>query len=231
MKLVHSYDYPTSTRASLKGLRHYDVAGEEHKLPSVTTVLGQTTGADKEASLAKWRDRVGHKEAAKITSEAAARGTAMHLYLEKHCLGEGYLDLTPLGNQAKHMADVIVEKGINNRVTEIYGNEAVLYYPGLYAGSCDLIGQIDGDMAIIDFKSTNKPKQKEWIGDYYRQMAAYGMAHDAVYGTNIEKGVIMMCSKDLYYQEFVIEGEEYRQAKYDFLSRLDKFYNRLDITE
>ena len=90
MKLVHSYDYPTSTRASLKGLRHYDVAGEEHKLPSVTTVLGQTTGADKEASLAKWRDRVGHKEAAKIVSEAAARGTAMHLYLEKHCLGEGY---------------------------------------------------------------------------------------------------------------------------------------------
>ena len=129
------------------------------------------------------------------------------------------------------MADVIVDRGINNRVTEIYGNEAVLYYPGLYAGSCDLVGQIDGDMAIIDFKQTNKPKQKEWIGDYYLQMAAYGMAHDAVYGTNIEKGVIMMCSKDLYYQEFVIEGEEYRQAKYDFLSRLDKFYNRLDITE
>jgi len=127
--------------------------------------------------------------------------------------------------------EIIVEKGINNRVTEIYGNEAVLYYPGLYAGSCDLVGQIDGDMAIIDFKQTNKPKQKEWIGDYYLQMAAYGMAHDAVYGTNIEKGVIMMCSKDLYYQEFVIEGEEYRQAKYDFLSRLDKFYNRLDITE
>ena len=129
------------------------------------------------------------------------------------------------------MADVIVDRGFKNRLTEIYGNEAVLYYPGLYAGSCDLIGQIDGDMAIIDFKSTTRPKQKEWIGDYYRQMAAYGMAHDAVYGTNIEKGVIMMCSKDLYYQEFVIEGEEYRQAKYDFLSRLDKFYNRLDITE
>jgi len=79
-------------------------------------------------------------------------------------------------------------------------------------------------MAIIDFKQTNKPKQREWIGDYFLQMAAYGMAHDAVYGTTIEKGVILMCSKDLYYQEFVIEGEEYRTAKHGFLRRLDQFY-------
>ena len=56
-------------------------------------------------------------------------------------------------------------------------------------------------------------------------MAAYGMAHDAVYDTTIERGVIMMCSKDLYYQEFVIEGEEYRNAKHEFLRRLDKFYS------
>ena len=55
-------------------------------------------------------------------------------------------------------------------------------------------------------------------------MAAYGMAHDAVYGTEINKGVIMMCSKDNFYQEFVIEGEEYRTAKHGFLTRLDKFY-------
>jgi len=148
----------------------------------------------------------------------------MHLYLEKYCLGEGYLDLTDVGNVAKHMAEKIVDNGIDNRLTEIYGNEATLYYPHLYAGSVDLVGQLDGSIAIIDFKQTNKPKQREWIGDYFLQMAAYGMAHDAVYGTSIEKGVIMMCSKDLYYQEFVIEGEEYRAAKHDFLRRLDQFY-------
>ena len=224
MKIVHKYDYPSSTRASIKGLRHYDIAGSEHKLPSVTTVLGQTQPKAKQDSLQKWRDRVGAAEAAKITSEAAARGTSMHLYLEKYCLGEGYLDLTDVGNVAKHMAECIVDRGIDNRLTEIYGNEATLYYPGLYAGAVDLVGQHDGTMAIIDFKQTNKPKQREWIGDYFLQMAAYGMAHDAVYGTTIEKGVILMCSKDLYYQEFTIEGEEYRQAKHDFLRRLDQFY-------
>ena len=226
MRQVYKYVYPSSTRASIKGLRHYSLTGDIHgqRLPSVTTVLGQTQPKNKADSLQLWRDKVGHEEARRITQEAAARGTSMHLYLEKYCLGEGYLDLTDVGNQAKHMAEKIVDRGIDNRLTEIYGNEATLYYPGLYAGSVDLVGQHDGTMAIIDFKQTNKPKQREWIGDYFLQMAAYGMAHDAVYDTNIEKGVILMCSKDLYYQEFVIEGEEYRTAKHDFLRRLDQFY-------
>ena len=226
MRQVHKYAYPSSTRASIEGLRHYTLAGDiqGQRLPSVTTVLGQTQTKDKANSLARWRDKVGHEEARRITQEAAARGTAMHLYLEKYCLGEGYLDLTDVGNVAKHMAEKIVDRGIDNRLTEIYGNEATLYYPGLYAGSVDLVGQHDGTMAIIDFKQTNKPKQREWIGDYFLQMAAYGMAHDAVYGTTIEKGVILMCAKGLYYQEFTIEGEEYRQAKHDFLRRLDQFY-------
>jgi len=226
MRQVHKYAYPSSTRASIEGLRHYTLAGDIHgqRLPSVTTVLGQTQPKSKADSLQRWRDKVGHEEAKRITQEAAARGTAMHLYLEKYCLGEGYLDLTDVGNVAKHMAEKIVDRGIDNRLTEIYGNEATLYYPGLYAGAVDLVGQHDGSMAIIDFKQTNKPKQREWIGDYFLQMAAYGMAHDAVYGTTIEKGVILMCSKDLYYQEFTIEGEEYRQAKHDFLRRLDQFY-------
>ena len=226
MKLIRKYDYPSSTRASIAGLRHYNVDGSTERLPSVTTVLGQTQESSKRASLQRWRDKVGHAEAAKITNEAATRGTAMHLFLEKYCLGEGYLDLTDVGNVAKHMAEKIVDKGIDNRLTEIYGNEATLYYPGLYAGSVDLIGEHDGQITIIDFKQTNKPKQREWIGDYFLQMAAYGMAHDAVYDTAIEKGVILMCSKDLYYQEFVIEGQEYRNAKHEFLRRLDQFYTR-----
>ena len=226
MKLIRKYDYPSSTRASIEGLRHYNIDGTTERLPSVTTVLGQTQESSKRASLQRWRDKVGHAEAAKITNEAATRGTAMHLFLEKYCLGEGYLDLTDVGNVAKHMAEKIVDQGIDNRLTEIYGNEATLYYPGLYAGSVDLIGEHDGQITIIDFKQTNKPKQREWIGDYFLQMAAYGMAHDAVYDTAIEKGVILMCSKDLYYQEFVIEGQEYRNAKHEFLRRLDQFYTR-----
>jgi len=226
VKLIRKYDYPSSTRASIEGLRHYNVDGTTERLPSVTTVLGETQESSKRDSLQRWRDKVGVEEARRITQAAAARGTSMHMYLENYCLGQGYLDMTDVGNVAKHMAEKIVDRGIDNRLTEIYGNEATLYYPGLYAGSVDLVGQLDGKITIIDFKQTNKPKQREWIGDYFLQMAAYGMAHDAVYDTAIEQGVILMCSKDLYYQEFKIEGEEYRQAKHEFLRRLDKFYTR-----
>ena len=224
MKIVKKYEYPKSSRASIAGLRHYTVTGEEQKLPSVTTVLGQTQPKEKQESLDKWRQRVGLREAQKITRDAAIRGTAMHKYLEDLILGQRSLDLTPLGVEATRMAEIIVERGLND-CSEIYGIEATLYYPGLYAGSVDLIAKYKDKVSIIDFKQTNKPKQREWIGDYFLQMAAYGMAHDAVYGTNIEQGVIMMCSKDGFYQQFVIEGEEFRDAKHNFLRRLDGFYS------
>ena len=224
MKIVNKYVYPSSSRANIAGLRHYTVDGAEEKLPSVTTVLGQTQPKEKQESLDRWRQRVGLREAQKITRDAAIRGTAMHKYLEDLIRGERSLDLTPLGVQATRMAEIIVDRGLND-CSEIYGIEATLYYPGLYAGSVDLIAKYKDKVSIIDFKQTNKPKQKEWIGDYFLQMAAYGMAHDAVYGTNIEQGIIMMCSKDGFYQQFVIEGKEFRDAKHKFLGRLNEFYN------
>ncbi len=223
MRLIDKYVYPKSTRESIQGLRHYAIDGSEEKLPSVTTVLSKTKSKEDSESIQRWIKRVGEKEADKIKNEAAARGTAMHKYLEDLILGQRSLDLTNLGQQAQKMAEIIVERGLND-CSEVYGTEAVLYYPGLYAGSCDLVAKYKDKVSIIDFKQTNKPKQKEWIGDYFLQMAAYGMAHDAVYGTAIEQGVIMMCSKDGYYQQFVIEGKEFRQAKHDFLARLNQFY-------
>ena len=227
MKLVDKYSYPKSSRAKLDGLRHYTIDGSQKKLPSVTTVLGQTQPKEKQESLEKWRQRVGLREAQKITRDAAIRGTAMHKYLEDLIRGQRSLDLTPLGVEATKMAEIIVERGLND-CSEIYGIEATLYYPNLYAGSVDLVAKYKDKVSIIDFKQTNKPKQREWIGDYFLQMAAYGMAHDAVYGTSIEQGVIMMCSKDGYYQQFMIEGDEFRRAKHKFLGRLDEFYSGMD---
>ena len=224
MKVIEKYVYPRSTREAIAGLRHYTVDGEEQKLPSVTTVLGQTQPKEKRESLDRWRQRVGSREAQKITRDAAIRGTAMHKYLEDLIIGKPSLDLTPLGLQAQKMAEIIVERGLND-CSEVYGIEATLFYPGLYAGSVDLVAKYQDKVSIIDFKQTNKPKQREWIEDYFLQMGAYGMAHDAVYGTTIEQGIIMMCSKDGFYQQFMIEGEEFRQAKHNFLGRLNEFYS------
>ena len=206
----------------IEGRRHYEINGGE-KLPSVTTILSSTQDPEKAQSLKAWRDRVGEENATRIVDEAGARGTAMHKILENYVLKEGYIDLTEVGKNAHNMAMRIIQQGLCN-ITEYYGLEATLFYPGLYAGATDMVALHKGEIAIIDFKQTNKPKKREWIDDYCLQLAAYAVAHNYVYKTNIKKGVIMMCSKDNYYQEFVIEGEEFKKYMYQWLGKISKYY-------
>ena len=210
----------------IEGKRHYEINGDE-KLPSVTTILSGTQDPEKAQSLKAWRDRVGEETATRIVDEAAARGTAMHKILERYIGEEGYLDLTQVGKNAHNMAMRIIEQGLSN-ITEYYGLESTLFYPGLYAGATDMIALHKGEMAIIDFKQTNKPKKREWIDDYCLQLAAYAMAHNYVHKTNITKGVIMMCSKDNYYQEFVIEGDEFKKYTFKWIDKIDKYYEKLN---
>ena len=221
MRRNNSYIYPKTIREVIDGKRHYDI--NDSKLPSVTTILSQTQTAEKRESLAAWRKSIGEENATRIVDQAGARGTAMHKILEKYILEQGYLDLTNVGKEAHNMALRVIEQGLCN-VTEFYGSECTLYYPGLYAGQTDLIAMHKNEMAVIDFKQTNKPKKREWVEDYCLQLAAYGMAHDYVYKTSINKAVIMMCSKDNFYQEFIIEGEEYKKYKHKWLRRVDEYY-------
>jgi len=223
LKHNKKFRYPRTKRELIEGRRHYDINEGQWKLPSVTTILDRTQSAEKREALRKWREAKGEEEATRIVDSSAARGTAMHKILEKYIIEDGYLDLTDNGLQAHNMAKQVIERGLCN-VPEFYGSEATLYYPGLYAGSTDLVCIHKGEDAIVDFKQTNKPKKREWVGDYFLQLGAYGMAHDYVYKTTINKAVIMMCSKDNYYQEFVISGLEFREAKHKFLKRVTEYY-------
>ena len=189
----------------------------------MTTILDQTQSAEKREALARWRASKGEAEATRIVDESGARGTAMHKILEMYVLEQGYLDETNVGKQAHNMAIQVIQNGLSN-VTEYYGTECTLYYPGLYAGQTDLVGIHKGQDAIIDFKQTNKPKKREWIDDYFLQLSAYAMAHNILFKTQITKGVIMMCSKDNYYQEFIVEGDEFQKYKHNFLRRVDEYY-------
>jgi len=224
MKHNNCYIYPKTVREAINGKRHY-VAGQE-KLPSVTTILSGTQDPDKASSLQAWRNRVGEANATKIVDEAAARGTAMHKILERYVDESGYLDMTQVGLNAHNMAIKIIERGLCN-ITEYYGIECTLHYPGLYAGQTDMVGVHKGQDAIIDFKQTNKPKKEEWIGDYKLQLAAYAMAHNYMHRTSIQKGVIMMCSKDNYYQEFIIEGDEFKEYQHKWLGKVSDYYKQI----
>ena len=218
MKRNEKYKYATSKQINEDSGRIYDVAG--FRLPSVTSILSRTKD---QGFLKEWRAKVGDKEADRIMNLSSVRGTAMHKYLESHITDIGYEDLTDTGKQAKTMAEKVIEIGLAP-VDEYYGSEVTMYYPGLYAGQTDLVCIHDGEDAIVDFKQSNRPKKKEWIEDYYLQIAAYAMAHDYVHGSRINKGIIMVCTPDLYYQEFVVEGAELRQYKHKFLKRLDMYH-------
>jgi genome maintenance exonuclease 1 len=222
MKKNDKYTYVQGTRSTdhESGTRTYDFKGD--KLPSVTTILSRTKD---QAFLDKWKARVGEQEAERIKNVSSKRGTSMHKFIENHITGEGYDDLTEIGQQAKPMAQKIIEVGLTP-ITEYYGSEVSLYYPGLYAGSTDLVCVHNGKETIADFKQANKPKREEWIEDYFLQISAYAMAHDHIHGSNIEQGIIMICTPDLYYQEFKFDGEQMRKYRHKFLERLSQFHGR-----
>jgi ATP-dependent exoDNAse (exonuclease V) beta subunit len=223
IKWNKKYTYPKTVRSNVDGKRVYEVGDE--KLPSVTTILGQTQSIEKQESLAKWIAKKGRNEADRIKATAAARGSAMHSIIERHLLEKDVLDLTDVGQEAHRMAKVVMDKGFGE-LEEIWGSEVTLSYPGLYAGQTDLCGVYQGRDSIIDFKQSNKPKREEWIEDYYYQLVAYAMAHDAIYGTQIEQGVILMCTPDLFFQKFVLNGARFRQYKWKWLWRLSEYYKK-----
>jgi len=220
IKKSNKYNYMTGKQITDPdtGKRVYEISS--YRLPSVTTILGATKNQD---FIKKWKAKVGEQEADRIKNHSSNRGTAMHKFLEHYVLGTNIVDLTGIGQEARPMADKIIEVGLAP-VEEYYGSEVTLHYPGLYAGQTDLVCLHNDLETIVDFKQSNRPKKKEWIEDYYMQIAMYAMAHDYVYGSKIEQGVIMVCTPDLYYQEFRITDHELRTWKHKFLKRLDMYY-------
>ena len=224
MKWNNKYNYPKSTRSIIHGSRHYAV--NQESLPSVTTILKATESEEKKAKLAEWKERGGFKQAEIIKQEASSRGSSMHDYLEKFLLGKLNMDLLGDNTREKMMADQIIENGLRNKLEEIWGCEATIYYPGKYAGAADCIGVYENKETIIDFKQSNKPKKDEWIEDYYLQCAAYGLAHNTVYGSNISQAVILLCTKDNMFQRFIIDGEKFNDYQKKFLLKVEQFYEQ-----
>ena len=218
MKKNSKYTYVHASSNTVQGARTYDVQGL--RLPSVTTILAKTKD---QSYLTNWKNKVGHEEAERIKNLSSKRGTAMHKFIEKYIQESGYEDLTPIGVEAKPMAEKIIEIGFTP-ITEYYGSEVTIHYPGLYAGSTDLVCMHNDMETIVDFKQANRPKKEEWIEDYYLQIAAYAMAHDYVYKSHIRQGIIMVCTPDRYYQEFKFQDAELRKWKHKFLKRLDEYH-------
>ena len=193
-------------------------------MPSVTSILKATQSEEDKAAIEAWKERVGHKEAEKIKNEASSRGSSMHSYIEQFLLGKFNLDLLDEENKSKKMAVEIIDNGLKNKLTEIWGAEATVYYPGKYAGTADCIGVYEGKETILDFKQSNKPKKEEYIEDYFLQIGAYSLAHNTVYNSKITQGVILICTVDRLFQDFKIEENELKNYQNKFLEKVEQFY-------
>ena len=213
------FQYQPLKRVESNGSRLYETPAG--KVASVTTILD---GTKDKTHLMEWRKRVGDAEANRISKEAAGLGTLMHTHLENYVIGKP----RPAGNNtvqvmATAMADTMIREAFVN-VDEVWGIEAALYYPGLYAGTSDMIGVWKGKPAIIDHKTTNKPKKKEWIEDYFLQCCAYALAHNAVHGTDIKKCVVNIVDRNAVLQPFIIEGAEFDHYTDLWVKRVDQYY-------
>ena len=218
------------TRGTRDGKRVY-LTPEGENLVSVTTILDRTKSEESRAALANWKKAVGEERAQQIVTEAANRGTRMHTYLERYVKNDdiGEFPANPFAQPSWFMAAQVILNGLCH-ADEYWGSEVPLYYSGLYAGTTDLVGQWKGRPAIMDFKQSNKVKKREWIDDYFIQLAAYAAAHNETHGTDINTGVILMCVKPRdetetpQYLEFVIEGDEFAHWHNEWMKRVELYY-------
>lgn len=175
---------PKLSRESIDGVRYYNVGGENKKLVSITSVISHYS----KAKFAKWRKRVGEEEANRITKRATSRGTDTHTLIESYLLNEELSEVQPISEMLFKLA-----KKDLNRINKINVLEGALYSEVLgVAGTTDCIAEFDGELAVIDFKTSKAPKPLGWLEGYFVQAMFYGMALYEMTGIQIKKLVIIM---------------------------------------
>ena len=194
-------DYPSLSRETIDGVRYYDTPTGE-KLVSITSVISHYN----REIFREWRAKVGEEEANKVTKQATSRGTDMHTLVEDYLMNRDLSEVQPLSEYLFKQA-----KPDLNKIDNIHAIEQSLFSKELgIAGSVDCIAEYDGELAVIDFKTSKKPKPVKWIDHYFVQCAAYACMLYEMTGIIVKKFVIIMSCEN---GECAIY-EEYDKRKY-----------------
>ena len=213
------YKYQKLERIDTSDGRVYK-SDEIGHMPSVTTILSATK--DK-THLDEWVRRVGEEEAERIRNDAATVGTHMHGVVERLLLNRPLDPPRPWLQVKGYRMGYALVAHFFPPVQEVWGAEVPLYYPERYAGTTDCVAVYKGNPSILDFKQTNKMKRRDWIEDYFIQLAAYATAHNEVHKTKIEHGVIMMVAQNGDIQEFITCGREFLNYQDMWMQRVEEF--------
>lgn len=218
------YEYVDYKTEQVLGRRFYDL-GEIGLFPSITTVLGHTPTEETKQWLSAWKTRVGDQEAARKSKLATDRGTNVHEMLERFVRGE---TINHGDFPEEHIRVFNSMKLELTKIGAVVGQEMVLYSKALsVAGRCDMVAEHQGELAIVDYKTSGYYKSAADIGDYWLQTAFYALAHNEMYGTNIEKLVIMMGVENKLPMVFKKRLSDELVA--GVIERTDKFYAELPL--
>lgn len=216
------FNYGTIDTVDLQGKRFYVVAPDTY-YPSITTVLGNTTPEEKKASLKRWQDSLGISKANAVRDEAARRGTQVHAMVEQFLKGET-VDTSGCQNEDLRLFNCLKLK--LKQITKLVAQEVPLCSHLLQvAGRCDMVGEHEGELSILDLKTSTRPKTKEQIEDYWLQTCFYAIAHNETFGTNIEKLVIMMTVEG--YLPLVFQKRIDTELVEKLMTRIDEFYRTM----
>lgn len=195
---------PSLEREMIDGVRYYKV-GDKDELQKFVSITSVISHFNKE-KFASWRQRVGNEEADKITRKATSRGTDAHTLIEHHLRN---LDLPTVQPISEHLFKIA--KPALDRINNIYTLEGSLYsqYLGV-AGTVDCIAEFDGELSIIDFKTSKQPKPRDWIDGYFVQCCAYACMLHELTGLSVKKFVIIMTCENGEVEVY----EEYDKTKY-----------------
>ena len=218
-----SFTYPELSTVSHNGQRWYDCPKGFY--PSITTILGATESPEKVASLENWRNSLGHAKAAEVSKKATDHGTNVHLLAERYLKGENVQ--AEIGGLPVPQPDLAAFHALRlklDKIDEIWGQEVALYSETIeVAGRCDLIGKYKGKPVIVDFKTSSRIKSRKDIGNYELQLAFYAIAHNEMFGTDIDTGVILMVAETGFPLEFsVILSEHYEELG----KRVERFWSK-----
>ena len=204
------YDYKTYHVNKVNDMRYYCVSADIN-VPSVTSILKKTS-------------KINNVFIKKFNTDSIEIGNFMHKYLEHYVSKDkDFFVQSENYSIAKKLADLVIEKFIDN-IDEIWGSEASVLYKNTYAGTIDLIGKINGDLCIVDYKSSYRNKSRDEMEEYFLQLAAYAVAHDWQYDTKIVSVIIFLAIRDGNYEKTIISSDELELYKSKWLARLDQFY-------
>lgn len=210
--------------------RYYkvNVGGNIQNLYSVTTILSATKSEEDKASIKAWQDKVGLEEAERIKNEAAELGTQMHEYIEEYLYtSEDGLNLEfPEFKDSKHYIQYRDAFLKPNNIEPLLIEGRVYWQSSQgfgFAGSVDLVAKVNGELCIVDHKSSRKKKKREWIEDYELQVAAYTKAINKLYDLDIRKAFINVATAKSF-ESFELDEYDLKEAWGKFYKRMKQFY-------